>query len=414
MKTLLLIVLVLLASVFVTLFAIEDPGYVLVTRAPWSIEMPLTLFVLLLAVGFVALHFLWRLLRGIWGIPRDVTRWRLGRNARKARLALTQGLVYLAEGNWAKAQAQLVSGLPHSDNPLLNYLGAACASQATGDTEKRDEYISRAQQAAPGNSFAIAMTQAHLYAWTEQYEQALAALSELRSRSPKNPHVLRLLVKTYLAVHEWKSLVELIPHLRKYKVLSPEAVDALEMQAQRELLTLSLPSGTQEMLRGAWQRVPKSLRRDPRFVALYAGQLIKQNQMNDAESLLREAIKREWSDELIELYGRVRSEDLSHQLEVAEGWLESQPDNPSLLLTVGRLSLYNELWGKARSYLETSVKRRPTLQAYRDLAVLMERLGEAEQALDYYRRGLETLVSEPPALPAATSKALPQRKQAAS
>jgi HemY protein len=136
--------------------------------------------------------------------------------------------------------------------------------------------------------------------------------------------------------------------------------------------------------------------------------------MNNAESLLREAINREWNDELIDLYGRVRSDDVSRQLEFAERWLESQPDNPSLLLTVGRLSLYNELWGKARSYLETSVKRRPTLQAYRELAVLMERLGESDHALDYYRRGLETLVTEPPALPATTSTTLAPRRNAAS
>lgn len=414
MKTLIFIVLVLLVSVLVTLFAIEDPGYVLVARAPWSIEMPLTLFLLMLAVGFVALHVLWRLFRGLWGIPHDVTRWRLNRSTRKARLALTQGLVRLAEGNWAKAQARLVSGLPHSESPLLNYLGAACASQAMGDTEKRDEYISRAHQAAPGNSFAITVTQAHLYAWTEQYEQALAVLSELRSREPKNPHILRLLLKTYLALHEWKSLTELIPQLRRHKVLSPEAIDALESQAQRELMTQSLPSGSPEALPRAWQAVPKALRRDPRLVALYAGQLITQSQMNTAESLLREAINRDWNDELIDLYGRVRSDDVSRQLEFAERWLESQPDNPSLLLTAGRLSLYNELWGKARSYLETSVNRRPTLQAYRELAVLMERLGEPDHALDYYRRGLETLVTEPPALPATTSTKLAPRQNAAS
>ena len=66
------------------------------------------------------------------------------------------------------------------DSPLINYLGAACASQAMGDTEKRDEYIALAQKNSPQDSLAIAMTQAHLYSWTEQHEQALATLSELR------------------------------------------------------------------------------------------------------------------------------------------------------------------------------------------------------------------------------------------
>ncbi|MFQ5993616.1 MAG: heme biosynthesis protein HemY [Acidiferrobacterales bacterium] len=414
MKTLALILLVLFVSVLVTLFAIEDPGYVLITRTPWSIEMPLTLFVLLLIVGAIVVQIVWRLLRRTWNIPRDVATWRLDRNTRKARLALMRGLIRLAEGDWARARAQLLSGLQYGETPLLNYLGAACASQAMGDTEKRDEFVSEAQKAAPNGSLAIAMTQAHLYSWTEQHEQALAALSELRAQEPKHGHVLRLLVKTYLALGDWTSVAELIPKLRKNKLLSPEAIDALELQAHRELLHLSLPSGSLEVLKRAWHAVPKALRRNPKLVGIYSSHLIEQNRMSEAESLLRESISREWNDELAELFGRVSSDNPAAQLETAEHWLQSHPDNPSLLLTVGRLSLRNELWGKARSYLETSLKRRPTLQVYRELGALMERLGESDKALDYYRRSLESLVAEKPALPAATTKTLAQPRQAAS
>ncbi len=235
------------------------------------------------------------------------------------------------------------------------------------------------------------MTQAHLYAWTQQHEQALATLTELRTQQPKHNYILRLLVQTYRALNDWASLAELLPDLRRYKVLESNAIDALELQAHRELLMMSLPSGSLEVLNRAWQSVPKTLRRHPKLIAIYCEHLIQQDNMNNAESLLREAINRESDEKLLELYGRARSDDTAKQLETAENWLVSQPDDPHLLLTVGRLSICNELWGKARSYLESSIKLQPTAEAYQELGALMEHLGEPEKALDCYRRGLETL-----------------------
>lgn len=412
MKTLIFFIVVLFVAVGVTLVADGDPGYVLIARSPWSIEMPLMVFVPLLILGFVVLYLVGRLLQRLWLVPRSVASWRLNRSVKKARNALAQGLLRLAEGNWPKAQTQLVTGLPHSDSPLINYLGAACASQALGDTEKRDEYVAAAQKASPQNSFAIAMTQAHLYSWTQQHEQALATLSELRTLEPKHTYVLRLLMHTYVALNDWTSLAELIPDLRRNKVLDPDAIEALELRVHRELLMLSLPSGSLEVLKRAWNSVPKTLRRHPKLIAIYSHHLIKQTKMNEAESLLREAIGREWREELVELYGRARSDNLARQLETAEAWLNTQPEDPSLLLTVGRLSIYNELWGKARSYLESSLKRRPTAQTYQELGVLMERLGEADKALDYYRRGLATLTAATPAL-APTISTTSVRRQTA-
>ncbi|MFQ6021745.1 MAG: heme biosynthesis protein HemY [Acidiferrobacterales bacterium] len=413
MKILIFFVLILFVAVFGTLYTVGDPGYVLIARAPWTIEMPLVMFVPLLIVTFIVLHYLWGFVRRMWHLPQDVSYWRLDRNTKRARDALTQGLITLAEGDWSKAHSRLLAGLQNGDSPLLNYLGAACASQALGDTEKRDEYLSEAQKAAPDQSLAVAMTQAHLYSWTEQHERALATLSELRTVAPKHVHILKLLVKTYVALHDWTSLAELIPDLRKNKVLDPEAMDQLELQVHCELLKLSLPSGSPKLLRRAWHAVPRSLRHHPKLLAIYSDHLIKQSQMNEAEVLLSDAIRRDWNEELVALYGLARSENPSAQLRTAEGWLSGRPDDPALLLTLGRLSRYNELWGKARSYLETSVKGRPTAETYHELGGLMEQLGETDRALDCYRRGLDALGADTPALPSPKPRASAPRQSAA-
>lgn len=404
MKILFFLFVLLAIATGLTLYAGSDPGYVLLARSQWSIEMSLLDFALLLVVLFGVLYLVGRLMRRLWLIPQNMSDWRLNRSTKKARASLTQGLLRLAEGNWIKAQNQLINGLPNSDSPIINYLGAACASQALGNTEERDEYVGAAQKASPQDRFAIAMTQAHLYNWTQQHEQALATLTELRAQQPKHNYILRLLVQTYRALNDWASMAELLPDLRRYKVLAPDMIDGLELQAHRELLMISLPSGSLEVLNRAWRAVPKTLRRHPKLIAIYCDHLIKQNKMNDAESLLREAIERERDEQLLELYGRAHSDNIAKQLETAENWLVSQPDDAHLLLAVGRLSIYNELWGKAQSYLESSIKLQPTAHAHHELGALMQRLGEPEKALDCYRRGLEALSTISPTATLANVK----------
>jgi len=91
---------------------------------------------------------------------------------------------------------------------------------------------------------------------------------------------------------------------------------------------------------------------------------------------------------LIDLYGLAIGAEPNKQLTRAEKWLSAHPDHAGLLLTLGRLCLQQQLWGKARSYLEKSVTVMPTRENCLALAKLLEQLGERDLALKYYREGL--------------------------
>jgi len=394
MKLLLFILVVLLAAILATLYAIEDPGYVLIARAPWSIEMSLTLFIPLLLLGslllYLALYLVVRLIR----IPRDVSSWRSKKHLQQASAGLHQGLIKLAEGNWIDAEAQFLSSMRYSDNPLLVYLGAACASAGQRDTEKRDEYLAKAHKSSPKNQLATSMIQAFLQKNAYQPERALATLNELRQLAPRNKMTLKFLAQVYLELRDWTGLADLIPDLRLNEVMPPEKIADLELQAQGELLKLSLPSGSLDVLKKAWNGVPKSLRRHPRLIAIYARQLIQQDKMDEAETLLLSAIESQWDDTLVTLFGQVRVRNPSDRLDTAEGWLSNHIDNPALYLTLARLALQNQLEGKARNYLERCIALHGPTAAYFELGKLLERLGESTAAMAAYRQGLETLGRE--------------------
>ena len=413
MKLLFFIIALLFGATLITLYALDNPGYVLISHAPWSIEMSLTLFIpLMIIVSFLFYLTLYIIIR-LWRIPRDVGRWRTRRQSRRARTALLKGLTSLAEGNWVEAEAQLLAGMRYGDNPLLNYLGAAMACEGQGNREKRDEYLAMAHKNASRHDLAIGMTQALLQHQARQLEQSLATLNELRGSAPKHPQVLKLLAQVHLELCDWTGLIELIPDLRQTYALSTKEIDAIEMQANHELLKLSLPSGKPGVLEKAWNAVPKTLRRHPMMIATYARQLIQQGELVRAESVLRAAIEDDWDSALVELYGQAPGNNVAEQLEAAEGWLTSHRGDPKLLLTLARLSLHLKQDSKARGYFEQCLMLHGPAEAYHELGNLVDRLGEKDKALNYYRRGLEMYANELRAAPARGPGTIVSRFRAA-
>ena len=95
-----------------------------------------------------------------------------------------------------------------------------------------------------------------------------------------------------------------------------------------------------------------------------------------AEKALREAIEETHDAAAIRLYGELGMPGPLLPLERAESWLRAKPEDPDLLLTCARLCLRAELFGKARSYLEASLARRPNPQASLLLADLLESIDE--------------------------------------
>lgn len=413
MKLLFVIVLILFASVALTLTAMDNPGYVLIAREPWSVELSLAVFVALLTVGLLLLGLLWNGLVKLWNTPRDVANWRRARRSQRARESLTQGLIHLTERQWELAEKEALAHVHNTPTPLLNYLIAAFAAQGMGHYEKRDEYLALAHQASPDQAITTGMAQAQLQLFSRQLERALATLTQLRTLHPKNAPILELLARCFRELHDWDNLASIIPELRKYKALSNEQIDAVELEAHRELLTLSLPSGSANVLHQAWNAVPAHLRRHPDLLALYAQHLMAQNEVDECEQLLVSAIEQNWSDRLIRLYGLLQTSHPATQLETAESWLATQNDRPILLLTLGRLAARNRQFGKAREYLEKAILLRGPAECHRELGALFEQLGERDKAMEQYRRALDLYSRDPSGgAPRLLSPGFPERRGA--
>lgn len=384
MSALLLVLVTLALAVAAALFFMQDPGYVLITLKPWSIEVSLALFIVLLAVAFLVLYFAIRTLVRMWNSPRAIRESRQRRREGKAQQFRARGMLELIEGDWSRAEKHLLSYLPYADNQVLNYIGAAHAAHSRGNLDARDQYLKKAHDAAPGRALEIGVTQALLQYRAGEYEQALATLEPLRKRSPKNAKVLGLSVKTCEELGDWRQVMQLLPAARRHQALPERELDRLQKLAAERLLSRTEP----ELLESEWKKLPKAEQSDTDVLAAYAERQIQLGRMDDSEALLRKAINRNWEPAWVRLYGRVVSSDLSSQLKTAEQWAAQHPDDPELMLALARICLNHELWGKARSYLETCIGAGGSAEAYQELGRLLEQLDDPDKALSYYRDGL--------------------------
>ena len=379
---------IIVVAVSAGLLAHEDSGYVLFGRGYDTVEMSLSLFLVLLFLSYIFGYILVRFIFRTWTMPEQLKHWRRIQQADKARKISLKGLIDLSQGQWKKAERLLTRAVKNSDMPLLNYLSAAKAAQKQNAPERRDHYLALAYQSMPEADFSVKLTQAELQFAYGQNEQALATLVHLHRLSPKHPHIMVLLSQLYQQLKSWEDLRKLLAPLRKQAVFPEKELFEIEKQTYTALIQQITKNAEADKLQQLWKYIPRELKKDADLLEIYGNKLIQIEQNDEAETILRNALRKEWQPKLVKLYGLVKSSQLEKQLSFAESLSKDHDNHPILLLTLGRLCMYNDLWGKARAYLEASIGNKELAETYKELGLLMEYLNEPKLAAEYFKKGL--------------------------
>ena len=375
-------------------------GYVLISLGNHSLETSVWFASLCLLILVAVVWFAVYLIKlTLWGVNAPVKQWHSGSERRLQRQA-EMGLVHFLEGNWQAALKQLSRSAPKSTAPLLGYLAAARCAYELGEHDEANGYLARAEQEAGGESLAILLAQARMQMLGKEFEKCLATLQRAKAKSSKHPVVLDMLKQVYMQLHDWEAFARLLPSLEKLKLINEAEAESLYRKVYTNLLQApSQASSSLEKTKAVWQKIPKHWRTDPDVSACCAAQLEKAGDSDAAELLLRKALQRDWNDRLIVQYASLEATDPGRQMLYAENWLQERPGNSSLLLALGRLSMRNELWGKARDYYEASLKIKECPEAYAEIARLLSHLGQHELSTEYYQKGLLMMASRLPVLP---------------
>ncbi|CAH0142413.1 Beta-barrel assembly-enhancing protease [Pseudomonas koreensis] len=397
MKRLYVIVfLVIAATAALGLAIAEHSGYVLVAYKGFRYESSLWATLAVIAVLWLLFWGIKVLVELVMTSTGVVNPWSRRNRSRRVQVAIEHGQLDLAEGRWASAQRHLTRAAEAERQPLLYYLGAARAANEQGQYEESDRLLERALERQPQAELAIALSHAQLQTDRGDTDGALVTLQAMHERHPRSAQTLRQLQRLHQQRGEWPAVIRLLPELRKDKVLPPAELAELERRAWGENLSLAAhreEDGTVglQSLKRAWEQLTSAQRQEAPLVLAYAEQLRQLGAQVEAEEVLRTALKRKYDSHLARLYGLVRGSDPARQLQIAEGWLKEHPADPSLLLTLGRLCLQTSLWGKARDYLESSLRVQRNPETCAELARLLAQLGDTERSNQLFQEGLGLL-----------------------
>lgn len=395
MKAAMIVALALVGGALLAHLLLADPGYVAIRLGQSLFETTLPVLLVLLAAGYFTL----RGVLGAFTARERLAQLRLERRRRRAREDTQRGLLDLAAGQWRSAEDLLSRSARDADSPASNYLVAARAADLLDAVDRRDEWLSRAQEHAPEERAAALVTLAEMQMRRAQDEAALQTLEQLDASGDLNSRGLELMARLLQKLGRGERLLALGPRLQSAKELPEQKVNEILAQVQLEEVRAAGEKRDQSRLEKAWSGLPRGVRKLPQSIVVYARAAMACQDHPTAEKALRELIEATRDVAAVRLYGDVALPDPLAPLERAEAWLREQPDDPDLLSSCARLCLRAELFGKARSYLEASIARRPSAENSLILADLLEEMGEPERAAQSLRQAVATSVGRRPNIP---------------
>ncbi|MFC4249771.1 heme biosynthesis HemY N-terminal domain-containing protein [Sinimarinibacterium flocculans] len=388
-RTLLIAVVALALGAAAAWYLRDETGYVLVGFRGWVLETSLLGLLLGLAVLVFATWLLLRLLVGSVRLPQSLRTMIDRRRRERAQRSFETGLLHLLEGDWRRAEVELVRRAADHHAAQLNYLGAARAAQRLGAGERRDHYLRLATGLAPDIERAALLTQAELQIERGEFVAARETAERLRQMDIRQPYAVELLAEALHGLGEWEALHLLLQDAAATANLNPSKRRAMLERALGERLRLAEGEARLERVKALWAQTPTDARQWPVVRLQYARSLARLNAQAEAMALASDTLAREWDAGLAELYGQLEPADALGQLAAIEQWLTRYGERPELLIAAGRACLRNRLWGKARSYLDAVVKLAPSAAAYLALARVCEQTQQPEEAQRFYRQGLE-------------------------
>ena len=365
------------------LYIKDEPGFAVFTFGDYTIELELIYFYFYLIAAFIVLYIAFRLLGYFYRLPRKVH----NNKQKKRNVEIMQGLEASFQDadkfDWSPALRNATKHIQHSPIQAAQYLLAADYAHNAGLIETRDGHLAKLRKLNGSKVLADSMEAQYCL----DDDNAAKALTILREEEINNPGDLSTLMQAYLAIGDSAGIERNLPKLYS------QTNKAQEIQITvRDCLLYLIDTYNQnsqtESLAGMWKAYSEQMASNPDILHTYVRALCKHQHDILAEQIIKTQLSKEWDEELIQHYGRLKIDNVEQRIKQSESWLEKHKDSAGLLLTLGHLCKQQKLWGKAKNYLESSLSRRPLAATYAELASVHEALDQPLDAQKCAKKGL--------------------------
>ena len=388
MKRLLFIFLFLLAGTWLGLKIHADPGYLLISYRNVTVESTLWFALLGLLLSVVTLMLILRTGVKVLSAPSRMSRWLNSRAQHQAHHNTLSGLEDYLQGEWALAEKKLLHAIKHSKHPQINYLFAAKACAHLGHTDKAQSHMHQAQRGARIHSLAPSLTQVALYLSEKNEDAALDTLKQLQKQKPQHKGVTAKLARLYAQQQDWSALADLLPIIKRHRLMPKEHLDPLEIQT----LVGILPATTHlKLLQTHWQQASKEAKQHPEVLKAYCDQLIVFEQSHEASKLLKKYLNKTWDDMLIPCFTPLCQSEAKGTLSLLLSLAKNNPESAPLHMGIGLCYYHQEMLGQAKNHLLQSSEINPNYTpVWRNLCHLAVEAKDYQQAYHYSEKANES------------------------
>lgn len=366
----------------------QDQGYILISLGSVSVEMSFWLGAIIFVVASCIL--IWLLLFLRWLLAAGgVRQWWIARRANKQTSKTAKGLMDFLSGDWLSAGRILKQSVKDPELFKVSLLFAAKAAANNQQLEQAKQLLTEFSVEYPQYKDFASLQMAESLIQASQIDRAIEILEAIQS---ENKTSLRLMTNIYVITSNWSALEALLPKIKRQSVLDENNFKALQVKTYCGLLTNIDPKLSAKVriqkLEAIWSAIPRSLRQIAEIITAYSHGLATADAPEKALSLLTKALKSNWHPSLLQAYGRLEIKDGTKQLAIGEQWLATYSDDPQLLFALGGICRRMGFLGKAKDYMQSTIDIAPTVQAYHELAAVLELLGDTSSSSEVYRKGL--------------------------
>ena len=380
------ILFLLLLALVITIFALvvlREPGFAVFSYGDTTVEVPLIKFYFAVIALFIALYISFRLLGYVFRLPGHLHTKRQHKRQLEIMQGIESSILDASQFSWDSAMRNSATHVKHSPIKRAQQILAARFANNAGNLQAREKHIAKLRRLENGGSLANSF-EAEFALEDNNPDKALALL---RNESDDNIYNLNSLARAYVETKNIEGLERVLPKLHLH-------ADKTRRIKQTVLASLAWIIGfydenaQAEQLADLWRTYSKHIQSDTMLLRQYVHALSKNREDVLAEQIITTQSKTQWDEHLIREYGVLALDNVEQRIKQSEAWLEKHKESASLLLTLGRLYKQQKLWGKAKSYLESSLSRKPLAETYAELADLHEFLDEITDARKCAKKGL--------------------------
>lgn len=349
------------------------PGMMVVDWLGYHIEIRIGVAIVALALIIIICAQIYRLWRGIIGVPAWYRRFQEARTKEKGYAALTRGLVAVAAGDPKRANKESKKANKLIPDVSLVTLLSAQSALLNDDHDTATKKFHELMKDESVSFFGVRglLNQALR---NGENEKALELVRKADSMQPKTKWILQTLFDLEVQSRDWKAAETTLYRALKAKVFDKKQFKSFNIAIHLARAELAAAKGNNEK---ATNHAREAWRLNDLFVPaidMYVSSLVHDREYKKAQKILEKAWKREDHPDLarawIRLGHHIHDNDPLSHAQWVQKLIKLNPDSSEAKCRYAIAAMEASLWGEARGILEKLERTQPSERVYLALSDL--------------------------------------------